>query len=161
MELVIADTGPVNYLLLIQQIDLLQQLFFKVYLSNTVRNELAASNAPRAVREWIANPPGWIELRDVNIRQWEDESIGSLDDGEKFAILLATLIKGHLLLMDDRRGVKAARTKGFGVIGSIGLLDLAAHRKMIDLPDAIERLRRTNFRRSEAMLDELIRKHSQ
>jgi predicted nucleic acid-binding protein len=63
--------------------------------------------------------------------------------------------------MDDRQGVLTARRKGFGVIGTIGILDLAAERGLVDLPAAVGRLRRTSFRRSESMLDALLEKHAQ
>ena len=46
MRLVIADTGPVNYLILIWHSDLLPTLFEKVVLPSTVQNELASRKAP-------------------------------------------------------------------------------------------------------------------
>jgi predicted nucleic acid-binding protein len=62
--------------------------------------------------------------------------------------------------MDDRQGVLAARHRGFGVIGTIGILDLAAERGLVDMREVIRRLRETNFRRSESMLGELLEKHN-
>ena len=46
MHIVVADTGPINYLLLIDKIDLLQQIFTTVYMPDTVRAELASAAAP-------------------------------------------------------------------------------------------------------------------
>jgi len=46
MQLVVADTGPVNYLLLIGHIDILPALFENVILPSVVRDELAKPNAP-------------------------------------------------------------------------------------------------------------------
>lgn len=46
MRLVIADTGPINYLILIGHIELLQALFDKVILPSTVHRELASLKAP-------------------------------------------------------------------------------------------------------------------
>ena len=48
MRLVIADTGPVNYLVLIGQIDLLPALFDKVILPSAVRAELTTALAEQA-----------------------------------------------------------------------------------------------------------------
>jgi predicted nucleic acid-binding protein len=90
-----------------------------------------------------------------------DEGLGLLYEGEKAAIKLALALGGDLLLMDDRQGVLTARRKGFAVIGTIGILDQAAESGMIDLPAAINRLRKTNFRRSKALLDALLKKHAQ
>ena len=143
-------------MILIGHIGLLPTLFEKVILPDAVRTELAAPNAPREVRVWIAAPPPWIEVRKAPDNSLEDEGLGRLDPGEKGAINLATALGGDLLLMDDRQGVLAARRRGFGVIGTIGILDLAADCRLIDLPAVIARLRPTNFRRSESMLDALL-----
>ena len=43
MQLVIADTSPINYLILIEHIDILPALFEKVILPSVVRDELTAS----------------------------------------------------------------------------------------------------------------------
>ena len=64
MQLVIADTGPINYLILIGHIDILPALFRKVILPAAVRAEL--DDAPPAVRDWIAAPPSWVEIRDTH-----------------------------------------------------------------------------------------------
>jgi hypothetical protein len=55
--LVIADTGPVNYLVLIGEIDLPPRMFEKIALPLAVQAELADPPAPLPVRRWIATPP--------------------------------------------------------------------------------------------------------
>jgi predicted nucleic acid-binding protein len=62
--------------------------------------------------------------------------------------------------MDDRRGVAVARGMGLRVIGTLGVLDVAALRGLISFAEAIERLRRTSFRIPEALLDSLLKKHA-
>ncbi len=61
--------------------------------------------------------------------------------------------------MDDREGVAAAQAEGFGAIGTLGLLDRAAHRGLIDIAAAIARLKATNFRVRPRMLDALLAEH--
>ena len=46
MRLVIADTGPVNYLILIGHIDLLPRMFERMVLPAAVQTELSSSLAP-------------------------------------------------------------------------------------------------------------------
>ena len=75
MRLVIADTGPLNYLILIGHIDLLPVLFERVVLPTTVQGELASSKVPSFVRHWIANLPAWLEVRDASFSQGEDASL--------------------------------------------------------------------------------------
>ena len=63
--------------------------------------------------------------------------------------------------MDDRKGVRAAKQRGLRVTGTLGVLDLAAGRGLVDFGLAIKKLERTNFRRPEALLDVLLKKHAQ
>jgi predicted nucleic acid-binding protein len=50
----------------------------------------------------------------------------------------------------------AARDHGLETVGTIGLLDLAAQRGLIDLQPAFAALRATNFRHPPALLDALL-----
>jgi predicted nucleic acid-binding protein len=83
-----------------------------------------------------------------------------VDDGERAAILLAIRIAAELLLIDDRDGVNLARSRGFAVTGTLGILDLAATRGLIRLNEAVERLKDTSFRYPPDVLDALLARHS-
>jgi predicted nucleic acid-binding protein len=61
--------------------------------------------------------------------------------------------------MDDRAGVVAARALGFAVVGTLGVLDAAARRGLVDLAEALERLRKTTFRRTEELFDAMLKRH--
>jgi predicted nucleic acid-binding protein len=159
VRLVIADTGPINYLVLIGNIDLLPVLFEKVILPSAVRAELIDPDAPPSVRNWIADPPAWLDIHETPSHQFD--SVDGLDEGETAAIALAMSLDADLLLMDERKGVMVARGKGLRVTGTLGVLDLAAERGLINFAQAVKRLRRTTFRIPEALLDSLMKKHSQ
>jgi predicted nucleic acid-binding protein len=83
-----------------------------------------------------------------------------LDEGETAAIALATSLRADLLLMDDRKGVIVARGMGLRVTGTLGVLDIAAQRGLVNFAEAIDRLRRTSFRIPDALLDSLLKKHA-
>ena len=87
MQLVVADTGPINYLILIGHIDVLPQLFQRVILPAVVRDELNHQKAPAAVRQWVANPPVWAEVHMTP--HIHDPGMEKLDAGEEDAIALA------------------------------------------------------------------------
>jgi predicted nucleic acid-binding protein len=161
VRLIIADTGPINYLVLIGNIDLLPILFERVILPSAVYAELFSSKAPPLVRDWIANLPAWVEVREAPLSQAEDASLNGIDSGEKAAIQLAASLAADLLLMDDRTGVIVARGKGLRVTGTLGVLDLAAHRGLVNFAQAVNRLRRTTFRIPEARLDSLLKKQAE
>ncbi|MBV8103197.1 MAG: DUF3368 domain-containing protein [Hyphomicrobiales bacterium] len=155
MTLVVADTGPLHYLVLTGDIELLPRLFAKVLAPERVRDELAHAQAPEAVRAWIAEPPPWLEIRSVEAGRGVDD-LETLDAGERDVIALAMAAKADLLLMDDRDGVAAARRRGFAVTGTLGLLDFAARKGLVDLAAAFERLKRTSFYYRQGFLDALL-----
>jgi predicted nucleic acid-binding protein len=151
VRLIIADTSPINYLLLIGHIEILPALFERVILPAVVCKELRHPKAPKVVAAWIANPPAWVEIRQVPSGS-VDNMLIALDPGEEDAIALALELHADLLLIDDEDGVLVARSKGLEVTGTLGLLSRAAQRGLVDLADAFERLKRTNFRcRQEVM----------
>lgn len=158
MRLVVADAGPLHYLVLTGDIELLPRLFEKILAPERVRDELAHAEAPEAVRAWIAVPPPWLEIRPVEAGRGADD-LETLDAGERDVIALATAAKADLLLMDDRDGVAAARRRGFAVTGALGLLDLAARRGLVDLFAAFERLKGTSFYYRQGLLDALLARH--
>jgi predicted nucleic acid-binding protein len=158
MRLVVADTSPLNYLILIEQAGILSILFERVFVPAIVRDELQHDEAPAEVRRWISHPPVWLDIVPVT-QDSKDADLASLDLGERAAILLASQIRAHLLLMDDREGVNVARSRGFAVTGTLGVLDLAASRGLIDIRDAIGRLRNTSFRVNPGVLDALLARY--
>lgn len=109
-QLVIADTSPLNYLVLIGHVDILPALFERVILPSAVWDELKHAKAPSAVTDWIASRPAWVDVRRTS--HLHTGSLEMLDAGEEAAIALAVELHADLLLMDDEEGVIAARAKG-------------------------------------------------
>jgi predicted nucleic acid-binding protein len=154
MPLVVADTSPIFYLLSIGHIELLPRLFKKVFIPAAVDKELRHPTAPMSLREWIAERPSWLEVMPIDLI--DDETLRSLGAGERATIALALSMCADLILIDERKGSSVALMKGFEVTGTLGILRLAARDRLIDLADAITKLKRTNFRYRQEMLDELL-----
>ncbi|MBV9305512.1 MAG: DUF3368 domain-containing protein [Acidobacteriaceae bacterium] len=83
--------------------------------------------------------------------------LAGLGAGEAEAIILAAELDADLLLMDDRRGVAAALRRGLIVTGTMSLLARAAQRGILDLADAFDKLKRTNFRYRQEVMDALLK----
>jgi len=157
VQLVVADTSPINYLIQIHQIDILPLLFERVALPRTVQDELAHVLAPQPVRRWIADPPNWLEVHATpDITHVATEG---LDEGETAAIALAESIGADLVLIDEREGFRVARRRGLSATGTLGVLDLAAERGLIDFGIAIGELERTSFRLPAGLVKSLLAKH--
>lgn len=151
--IVVADTSPINYLLLIDQLDLLPRLFQQVIVPDVVRDEMLDPSAPLVLRQWIANPPPWLVVQTVSRI---DETLNALDPGEQAAITLAQTLPADLLIIDERLGRRAASDRRIPIIGTLGILDDAAHQGFVELSDAIARLQQTNFRISRRIIQKLL-----
>lgn len=155
---VVADAGPLHYLVLIGQIELLPRIFELVLVPEIVRDELTRARTPPPVRAWIARPPVWLRIAPAPAIP-DELRLASLDDGERAAIALAISAQANLILMDDRAGVAAARGTGFVVMGTLGLLDRAARHGLVELPAALAALRATNFHMRQELADALLARH--
>lgn len=158
-RLVVADTGPLNYLILAGAIDVLPELFEQILVPAAVYDELTHIDAPAPVRVFVAQRPSWLDVRSSLGRRNDDPIDKALDEGERAAIVLAISVRADLILMDDRAGAAVARRRGFAVTGTLGILDLAARRGLVDLATAFAKLRATNFRYPPEIMDALLAQH--
>ena len=152
--IVVADSSPLNYLALIESIDLLRRLFGRVVVPQQVVVELTDPAAPSEVRKWANALPGWVDVR--SMPPGDDPSLSHLDPGEQSAILLAQLEAGTLLLIDDAAGRFEASRRGILTTGTLGVLRAAALTDLVDLPSTLARLLETNFRVSMTLVDDLL-----
>lgn len=150
--IIVSDTSPLNYLVLIGEVELLTQLFGQVIVPSAVARELRHPATPELVKQWIDLPPSWLEIRDASVL---DPTI-HLDAGETAAISLALEINADQLLLDDKKAVKVALARGLGVAGTLNVLELAAIRGLTDLTTAISKLQRTNFRALAELIQKLL-----
>ena len=151
--IVVSDTSPINYLLLINQVDLLPRLFERIIIPEAVSEEMLASGSPLTVQKWIKNSPPWLEIQAVFTL---DSSLSRLDLGEQAAITLAQTLPADLLLIDERLGRKEANERSIPIIGTLGILDEAARQGWIDLRETIAQLQQTNFRISPRLIQTLL-----
>lgn len=155
--LVISDTSPLCYLLLIDQIDLLHRMYGQVIIPQAVRDELADMRSPDVVKNWIEHPPTWLEVQAINARP--DAELEELDLGEREAILLMEQLGANLLMVDDRQARQVARLRNLRIIGLLGILEEAANLGLVDLPAAIARLQQTTFRAPARLIQSLLEQY--
>jgi len=152
---VVSNTSPLNYLVLIELQQLLPTLFSRVLVPEAVLRELRSPAAPAQIGAWLDTTPHWLESRVAADIPTELRQLGP---GEREAIVLAESVDDGLVLLDERRARGVARQRGLAVTGTLGVLDLAAARGLVDLADAFDRLSRTNFRGSPRLLRSLLNK---
>ena len=153
--IIVADTGPVNYLILTGHVDLLPQLYGSLILPTAVHRELLHPKAPPTVRQWASALPAWAEVRAPK----DASRFPELGPGEREAISLALEAKANLLLIDETLGRGVAVAQGVPVKGILGVLEEAAERRLIDLPQAIQKLKTTSIFLSEEVLNGVLQRH--
>lgn len=152
--IVVSDTTPLHYLILIDAAHVLPPIFGRVYAPRAVMGELTHANAPEVVRAWAGSPPAWLTVQDP---ERLDPTIG-LGPGEVAAISLALELKAGRILIDERKGYKAARTRGLLTSTTLGVIEEASFRNLIEFEATIDRLvRTTNFYLSDEVLEEYKR----
>jgi predicted nucleic acid-binding protein len=101
--IVVADSGPLHYLILLDQAELLHRFYGQVIIPEAVFKELTSSRTPRPVRDWLANSPSWLRVQAVSPSQLELVT-DHLDFGEREAIAIAYILGADLLLIDETAG---------------------------------------------------------
>lgn len=142
MSVVVSDTSPLHYLILCNAEVILPRLFRQVVIPPTVFRELNQPNTPPTVRQWASALPAWCVVQSPKTLNLALE----VDAGELEAICLAQEIHADAVLMDDRAGRSAAIHCGLAVVGTIGLLEQAAARGLVELAPTLARLQQTNAR---------------
>lgn len=145
---VVADTTPLNYLILIGRAEILPSLFGEVLVPQAVMDELRHPKAPMAVSRWLREIPDWLRITPV---RHFDETM-QLGRGENEAISLAVERQLKVVLMDERLGRAAAEARGLIPVGTLNLIDLADEKGITDGIAALRDLRQTTFRAESELL---------
>ena len=142
-EIVIADTSCFILLDNIGELNLLKLLFGHVITTTVIANEFGT------------DLPDWVEIRSViNIAF---QATLDIDPGEASAITLALESKSALLILDDNKGRKAAQRLNLNITGTLGVFLKAKRAGIIpSIRPLLEKIQKTNFRYSKAVLQEIL-----
>ena len=88
-------------------------------------------------------PLEWLEIRATTAPP--DRTLSHLGQGERQAIQLAEELSAELLLVDEKAARREAAKRNLRTTGTLGILDLAADKGLVDFAQAFERLKETSF----------------
>ena len=154
---VVSNTSPLCYLVLLELIDVLPELFPEILAPASVLAELSHRDSPASVKAWASKPPSWVLIRSVDVEP--PPELAHLHRGETDVIMLAEAVEADWVILDEKQARQTASDLGLHVIGLLGILDLAAKKDLIDLPTAFDRLRETTYYVSPRLLEKLLSKH--
>ncbi len=152
--IVVADTSPLNYLILIDRISIVETIYSRILVPHAVHDELLRSKAPATVRAWALNPPAWVEL--LSPSTTPTVLLAKLDLGEAEAIALAEQLRADWLLIDEADGRDEATRRGLRTIGTLGILRDAHRAGILNFSDDVIRLRQNGFYVGQSLIDALI-----
>lgn len=125
--LVIADSGPIFSLALIDKLDILDSLFDEVKIPHAVWEEITFDSS-KADYQTIYS---FFKDRIQRIKGF-NELIIIMDASESESVILYKEIQADFLLIDDKKARNIAENIGVNCIGVIGLLAVAKNRGFIE-----------------------------
>src|SRR5208282_76012 len=143
---IVSNTSPLCYLVLIGRAEILPKLYGNVHVTQKVLEELRHPDAPPSVRHWATIPPGWLKIH--SDPEEPDKTLAALDPGERTALHLSGQLRSDVVLLDESAARSLAVQRGLKVSGTLGVLCDAARAGLLELPSALDLLRKTHFRAS-------------
>lgn len=154
--LVVSDATPLNVLIRLGYAELLSTLYGQVVIPPAVARELSHANAPKEVREWLASAPPWLAVKaPVQVNPTLVSGAGECE-----AISLALEVSADFLLVDDKEARRVARGLNLRIIGTVGILELAAAKRLVELRPSLERLRSVGFFIDEEVLAQALEREA-
>ncbi|MBB4081106.1 hypothetical protein GGR28_003753 [Lewinella aquimaris] len=145
-RIVIADASTLIGLHNLTSLELLHELYGHVEVTTIVKEEAAI------------DLPDWIRVDDNYNRDVYRSLLPSLDAGEASSIALALALENTLLIIDERKGRRRAKSLGIVITGLIGILIRAKQRDLISSgKDKLDNLREQGFRLSEKIYELALR----
>ncbi|MEQ8684128.1 MAG: DUF3368 domain-containing protein [Imperialibacter sp.] len=143
-EVIISDTSCLIAYQRIDRLDILQKLFHELIITEQVLSEFG-----KAV-------PKWIKVKSAPTL-FSHSILETLDLGEASSISLALKTPDSILILDERKGRKVAADLGLEIIGSLRILVLAKHKKIIpSVREVVGQLSEQKFRFSTHIVRQLL-----
>ncbi len=143
--IVITDTSCLIALTKIDALGLLRELYEHVIITQEICAEFGDVL------------PGWIEIREVTNKRYQQLLESTLDKGEASAIALAMELNDVLLVVDDLKGRKEAERLGLHITGTLGILFRAKQLGIISaLKPCLDQLQASDFRIAPAIVQKLL-----
>jgi predicted nucleic acid-binding protein len=153
MAVVVSDTTPLHYLILIGRDSVLQKLYGEIIVPPAVLTELGHPAAPKDISAWAKSPPAWLTVLSP---QSIPTQFDNLDFGERQALALAKEIHADLVLLDDKVARRCAEQESLKVKGTLGVVADAAKAGLLNFRETIESLQRTSMHLDAKLAQRII-----
>lgn len=143
--LIISDTSCLIALDRIDKLNLLKELFQQIVTTREVKEEFGKAL------------PEWIQIVEVQNTAKLQELEIVLDKGEASTIALALETEKSILIIDEKKGRKVARSLKIEIIGTLKVIQMAKQKGIIkSAQPMIEALQKAGFRFSQKIIKILL-----
>ena len=138
---VVVNATPLIALSLIDQLELLNQLFDEVIVPSGVYQEVVISGASKPGAIELKNA-SWIQVQSVTPSSIIEPLLLGLDRGELQVILLAVSIKPDWVIIDEKLARRVAKVMGLSVKGTVGILLAGFHAGYLSKQETLDSLQK-------------------
>jgi len=155
--LVIADSGPIFSLALIDELKILHDLFDEIRIPNAVWEEITLNKTTKFYKKIL----DFFEPKVTKISGFNDLTF-LMDYGESESLILYKELNADFLLIDDKKARSIAENFNIYCIGILGLLSTAKTKGLIEeLRPHFIMLLKNNRYYSIKLLNVLLDKHNE
>lgn len=130
--IVVSDTTPIISLLKAGQLELLQKLYKTILVPQAVYRELTENPVYVNEADIIKNTDFLLAVTVKNIKSVNVlRAVSGLDEGESEALIMYDEQEADVLLMDEQKGRRVAKSLNVKHIGTAGILMLAYDKGLI------------------------------
>lgn len=165
MSKVISNTSPIIALCIIDNLDLLWNIYDDVYIPRVVFDEITSGNPERIkgkkeLKKAVDN--GKIAIYDVQDKLFVQKMLGKLHKGEVETIVGARQLNTDFVVIDERAARIQAQNYFLTPIGTLGILRIAKKKGLVkEIKPFIETLLLSGFRLSKPLYERVLRKENE
>jgi hypothetical protein len=153
--IVVSNSTVLIGLARINKLDLLKNLFSKVYIPAAVFNELTRVNKPGSSEIKKAS---YLIQKSPKDSQEVALLLGNLDRGEAEVLALSKELNADLVLVDEEKARKAGVIAGFEIMGLMGVLLMAKRNGLLkSIRPLIDELVKKKFRVAEDIVAAILK----
>lgn len=156
MNTIVSDTTTLIVLSKLDKYDLLKNIFNKVFIPKAVMTEL--SKKPDGVGKKILEC-SFFQTKEISDKKLFTLLSDMLDEGESEAIVLSKEMK-LMLLIDEKKGRKIAKSMNIKIIGLLGVLIINVKKDFLSQSEAIgilKQIKELKFRVSKRLEDSFLK----
>lgn len=155
--LVIADAGSISSLAIIDELELLNQLFDEIKISKAVWEEVTLDKTTESYKRIDS----FFKSKITNIKGFNELTF-VMDYGESESVILYKELNADFLLIDDKKARRIAENFDIKCIGTLGILSAAKSKGIIkELNPIFKAFIENNRHYSIKLLNDLLEKYNE